>query len=97
LGGVLDLGGKEDSSGTGAEGGGLFDEGFEDVEEVIAFEELEHGGGLAAGHDEAVDAFEVCRGADEFGGCTEEAEGLGVGLVCALQREDADGEGIGHD
>ena len=45
---------------------------------------------------QAVDAFEIRRRADEFRGCSEETQSLGMGFICALQREDTDGEGIGH-
>src|SRR6266851_4080129 len=86
--GAFDVFGEEDCSGAGAEGWGGADEGFEGVEEVVALEELEHGGGLAAGHDEAVDfwwAGEVFRGADEFGGGSEGLPGLDVRGVCALE------------
>src|SRR5258708_24168396 len=97
LGGAFDVFGEEDRSGAGAEGRGGADEGLEGVEEVVALEELEHGGGFAAGHDEAVDfwwAGEVFRGADEFGGGSEGLQGLDVRGVCALEGEDAYGEGV---
>ena len=90
--GVFDVVGEEDGSGAGAEGGGGLDEGLEDVEEAVAVEELEHGGGLAAGHDEAVEVGEFGWSADEPGGGAEGGEGFGVGFVRALQGEDADGE-----
>src|SRR5258708_672265 len=69
------------------------DEGLEGVEEVVALEELDHGGGLAAGHDESVDAGEFLGGADEFGGGSESLEGLDVRGVGALEGEDAYGKG----
>src|SRR6266568_8005332 len=96
---VRDFFGEEDRAGAGAEGRGAADEGLEGVEEVVALEELEHGGGLAAGHDEAVDfwwAGEVFRGADEFWGGSEGLQGLDVRSVCALEGEDSYGEGVGH-
>src|SRR6266851_560329 len=80
----------------GGGGRGGADEGLEGVEEVVALEELEHGGGLAAWHDEAVDAGEFFGGADELGGGTEGLQGLDVRGVCALEGEDAYGEGSGH-
>src|SRR5260370_526502 len=85
LGGAFAVSGEEDRAGGGAEGGGGVDEGLEGVEEVVALEELEHGGGLAAGHDEAVDfwwAGEVIGGADELGGGSESLQGLDVRRVC---------------
>jgi len=90
---VRDFFGEEDRSSAGAEGRGGADEGFEGVEEVVALEELEHGGGLAAGHDETVDAGEFFGGADEFGGGSESLQGLDVRGVCALEGEDAYGKG----
>ncbi len=69
LGGVLDVRGEENGSGAGSKGWGGLDEGLEGIEEVVALEEFEHGGGFAAGHDEAVNAFEVGGEADELGGC----------------------------
>ena len=97
--GLLDVFGEEDGAGAGAEGGGVLDEGGEDVEELVALKEFEHGGGLAAGDDEAVDGWlaveggEFAGGADELGRDTEGLQGFGVGLVGALQGEDADGQG----
>jgi hypothetical protein len=97
--------GEQDGAGAGAEGGGGLDEGLEGGEEVIALEELEHGGGLAAGHDEAVDlssffsAFgtgEVFGKADELRGSSEGGEDFGVGFVGALQGEDTDGQRCRH-
>ena len=54
--GVLYVFCEKDRSGAGAEGRDVADEGGEGVEEVVALEEFEHGGGFAAGDDEAVDA-----------------------------------------
>ena len=95
LGGIFDVCGEENGAGAGAEGGGGSDEGLEDVEEAVAVKELEHGGGLAAGHDETVDAIEVGWKADEPGCCAESAEHFGVGFVCALKGENAYGELLG--
>ncbi len=95
LGGVLDAVGEQDGSGTGAEGGGGFDEGAEDFEEVIVLEELEHGGGFAAGHDEAVEAGELVWSADEAWDGTEGLDSLGVGFVGTLEGEYPDGERVG--
>ncbi len=61
----------------------------------MALKEFEHGGGLAAGHDEAVDAFKVGWEADELRCCAEGAERFGVGFVCALEGEDTYGEWLG--
>ena len=88
--GVGDVFGEEDDSGAGAEGGSGVDEGLEDVEEAALLEEFEHRGGLSAGHDEAVDAFEVRGETDEFRSYAEHAQGCGVGFVCSLKGENAD-------
>jgi hypothetical protein len=97
--------GEQDGAGAGAEGRRGLDEGLEGGEEVIALEELEHGGGLAAGHDEAVYFFsffsafgtgEVFGKADELRGGSEGGEDFGVGFIGALQGEDTDGERCRH-
>lgn len=88
---------QQDGSGAGAEGWGGFDEGLQDVEEAVALKKFEESGGLAAGDDEAVEVFELCRVADELCGDAERFEGFGVGFKCALQGEDADGERFGHN
>ena len=68
LGRVGDVLCEQDDSGAGPEGRGLVNEVFENVEEAALLEELEHGGGLAAGHDEAVDSFEVGGEANQLRG-----------------------------
>jgi len=101
LGGVLDVCGEEDGTSARAEGGGGLDEGLEGIEEVVALKEFEHGGGFAAGHDEAVHkcgtvgTFKVGWEADELGYGSEGAERFGVGFVGALEGEDAYDEGLG--
>ena len=87
--------GEEDGAGAGAEGWGGLDEGLEGVEEAAALEEFEEGGGFAAGDDEAVEVGEFGRSADELRVDAEGGECFGVGFECALQGEDADGEGFG--
>lgn len=89
--GMLNVLGEEDGTGAGAEGGSVLDEAGEGVKELIALEELEHGGGLAAGDDEAVEIDQLFGGANKLGGDAKVGEGLGVGLVSALKGEDADG------
>ena len=54
LGWVTHVFGEQDGSGAGAEDGLLVYEGFEDVEEAFSVEKAEHGGGFAAGENEAV-------------------------------------------
>jgi hypothetical protein len=95
LGGAGDVGGEEDGSGTGSEGGFLVDEGVEYVEEVAALEELEHGGGLATGDNEGVQAFELGGQTYQAGGGSQGGEDSGVDVVGALKREDADDQGLG--
>jgi hypothetical protein len=67
----------------------------ERVEESILLEELEHGGGFAAGKDEPVKAFELLGFAHQYRARSGIGEGARVGVVVALQGEHADGEGIG--
>ena len=93
--GVLYVFGEEDGAGTGAEGWRGFDEGLQGVEEAVALEEFQEGGGLAARDDEAVDVGEFGWGADELCGYAEGSERFGVGFECALEGEDADGERFG--
>ena len=59
----------------------------ESVEEAIALEEFEKGGGLASRDDEAVDIGQFVRGADQLCRYGESSEGFGVGLECSLQGE----------
>jgi hypothetical protein len=101
LGGILDVIGEEDGSSAGSEGGDGTDEGREGVEEAVALEKFEHGGGFAAGDDEAVDTGvavggeELVGGSDESGGDAEGGEGLGMGLIGSLEGQDAqDGCGM---
>ena len=82
--------GEQDAAGAGAEGGLGADEALEDVEEAGALEELEEGGGLAAGHDEAVETGEFVGLADEMRGGAELGEAFGVDVEGALEGEDAD-------
>ena len=86
---MLNVGGEQDGAGAGAEGGGGANPGLEDFEEAIALEEFEHGGGFAAGHDEAGDSIEVLRGADEAWSCAERDEDFAVRVIGALEGEDA--------
>ena len=87
---VRDFGGEQDASGAGAEGGLGADEVLEGGEEAVALEKFEEGGGFAAGDDEAVDCGELLGFADEDGLGAGFAQGLGVGVVVALEGEDAD-------
>jgi hypothetical protein len=84
---VRDFGGEEDASGAGAEGGLGADEVLEGGEEAVAFQKSEEGGGFAAGDDEAVDGGELFGFADQDGVGSGFAEGLGVGVVIALDGE----------
>ena len=88
----LDEFNNADGAGAGAEGGRGFDVGLEDVEEAVAVEELEHGSGLAAGHDEAVELGKFEWSADEPGLGAEGDEGLHVRVVGSLKGKDAYGE-----
>jgi hypothetical protein len=91
LGGMLDVFGEEDSAGAGSEGRDGLDEGGEGIEEAVALEELEHGGGFASGNDEAIDAGlafggeELVRSADQFGLDAKGGQGVCVRLVGPLE------------
>jgi hypothetical protein len=78
---------EQDRARTSAEGWRGFNERLESVEEAIALEEFEKGGGLASRDDEAVDIGEFVRGADELRRYGESSERFGVGLKCPLQGE----------
>ena len=70
--------------------GGGADEGGEGVEEAIALQVAEEGGGFASGDDEAGEARELVGATDEDGLGTELDERVGVFGVRALQGQDAD-------
>ena len=88
--GMGDLVGEQDAAGAGAEGGLVLDEGAERGEEAVTFQEFEEGCGFTAGNDEAIDCAELFGFADEDGLGSGFAEGLGVGIVVALDGENAD-------
>ena len=83
---------KQYDSGAGSEGGGLVNEVLEEVEEAALLEELEHGGGLAAGHDEAVQSFEIGGQSNQLRRGAQLCNGLRVSVVGSLQGKDPDGE-----
>ncbi len=85
LGRVADVAREQDDAGAGAEGGGLADKGVEDVEEAVALQVAQEGGGLAAGEDEAVEVCELGGAADKRGLGPGGDEGLGVSLVGSLE------------
>jgi hypothetical protein len=78
---------EQDRARTSAEGWRGFNEGLESVEEAIALEEFEEGGGLASRDDEAVDIGEFVQSADQLRRYGESSERFGVGLECSLQGE----------
>ena len=82
---MLDLGGEQDGAGAGGEGWGGLDVGLQDFKKAIALEESEHGGGFAAGHNEAIETGELVRGANQPGGRAERGEGADVRVVGALK------------
>jgi hypothetical protein len=90
--GVLHVFCEEDCARAGTEGWRRFDEGLEGVEKAIALEEFEERGGLAARDDEAVEAGQLGRGADQLRRYAKGSERVGVGFECALQSEHTDGE-----
>jgi hypothetical protein len=88
--GIEDFLGQKDAAGAGTEGRLLADEALEGIEEAVAGEELEEGGGFAAGNDEAVNVGQLFRLADEDGFGSGVAEGCCVGIEISLNGEDAD-------
>ena len=87
LGRVRDFSREEDASGAGTEGGFAGDEVLEGGKEAIALEKFQKRGRFAAGDDEAVNGGELFRFADQDGVGSGFAEGLGVGVVIALDGE----------
>lgn len=92
LDGIRHIGCEKDHSGAGPEGRCGVGELLEDIEEAALLEELEHGGGLAAGHDEAVDALEVGGQTDHLWGSAESPDRLRVSVIGSLQGEHPDGQ-----
>ena len=88
---VLDVLRKQDAAGAGSEGGMVADEVGEGIVESVAFQVSQEGGGLAAGDDEAVEAGELIRAADEYHFSSELTEHGGMNVKGALKRQDADG------
>ena len=80
--------GQQDGSGAGPEDWLLAEFGKR-FEEVFGVEELQHSGALAARNDEAVEAVEVGRGANEYGFRAGPLDGFAMRLEVALEREDA--------
>ena len=90
LGGIADLAGQQNGSGTGTEdrpGPAKF---LQSLKEVALFQEFEHRGRFAAGQHEAVDLRKLFRLANFVGLGARFRESLGVGGVVALDGEDAD-------
>ena len=75
---------QQDSSRAGAEDGLFAAEILQGLEETVPVEEAEHGGGFAAGQDEAVQAGQLLRLADLDGICAGLGEGLRVAGEVAL-------------
>lgn len=85
---VADFAGEENGAGAGAEDRFLLGEGFQGIEEAIAVEEFEHGGGLAAGEDEGIEVFEGFGGFDQRGLRAGFFESGGMAFVVALDGQD---------
>jgi len=95
LGRMRDFRGEQDAAGAGAKGGFAADEILKSGKKAATLEEFEKGGGFAAGDDEPVDAGQLFGLADEDRFRSDIAQGGGVGVVVALDGEDADaGSGV---
>ena len=90
LGRVEDFASEQDGSGAGAEDGFGRAELLQGVEEAGLLKEFEHGGGFAAGKDEAVEAGQLLGLADLDRVGAGFGQGFSVGGVVALDGEDAD-------
>src|ERR1700679_3528773 len=94
LGGIENLARQQNGAGAGTED--WFDgaELLQGIEEVVLFQEAEHGGRFAAGEDEPVQGSavraEIFRGFYQRRRCAGLEESLGVGGVVALEGKDAD-------
>src|SRR5580698_4400527 len=96
--GMANFAGQEDGGGAGAEDWFFFCEGLESIEEAGAVEKFEHGGGFAAGKDEAIEGLAVqaklFRRFHEGRPSAGLFEGCGMAFVVALNGQDADVWGI---
>lgn len=92
LGRVCHISGEQDDACAGPERGRFVDEILEDFEEAALLEELKHRCGFTAGHDEAVEAFEVGGQANELRRSAKFGDYLRVGVIGALQGKNPDGE-----
>ena len=85
------LAGKQDGASAGAEDRlDCAQNSSERLEEVLLLEELEHGGGFAAGQNQAIKISQVVRFAHLDGVGARIGECRGVCGVVALNRQDAD-------
>ena len=89
---ILDFGGEEDGSRTGAKSGLGVDEVFQFSESFFA-EQFEERAGFAAGDDEAVDGVELLGLFDEDDLGAEFFKTAAVGVEIALQGQDSDFHG----
>ena len=80
---------EKNATGTGTKGRCGGGEGAQGLEEAVAFEELEEGGGFAARDDEAVESFELLRFANKHRLRTDVLKSAGVCVVIALDGKHA--------
>src|SRR5437588_10871753 len=82
-----DFVGQQDGSGAGAEDGPLAAELPQRLHQILLAQQLEHRGALAAGDDQAVQAFQVRGGAHFHHGGAGARGRFGMRLEIALQRK----------
>jgi len=87
---VQDFASQQDCAGAGAEDGLSAAELLQGFKEAVLGEEFEHGGGLAAGQHEAIEAGELARLADLDGRGAGLGECFGMAGEVALNCEYAD-------
>jgi hypothetical protein len=92
--GIFDVSGEQNGARAGAEDSVLFRKFADGAVQAFFLEELELGGGFAAGEDQTVAGFEVGNGADFDGVCAELAKAGGVCGEVTLDGEDTDFHGL---
>jgi hypothetical protein len=92
--GIFDLSGKQNGAGAGAEDSVLFGKFADGLVQAFFPEELELGGGFAAGEDQTVARVELGNRADFDGVCAEFAKAGGVCGEVTLDGKNTDFHGL---